>query len=77
MLNVLAMLIILMMDIHMNVKAVIILAKLVMVAVLINALVVKKIIIGIFRLLSLAYASKDIMIIHNFNVIHAIILGFP
>ena len=71
------MLIILMMDIHMNVKAVIILAKLVMVAVLINALVVKKIIIGIFRLLSLAYASKDIMIIHNFNVIHAIILGFP
>ena len=70
------MIIILMMEVHMTVKAVIALAKLVMVVMLINALAVKKIIIENFRLLLLAHANKDIMIIHNFNAIHAMILGF-
>ena len=69
------MLIILMMEVHMNVKVVMELAKLVMVAMLINALVVKLIIIWYFPILCVN-ASKDIILIHFFNAIYAMILGF-
>ena len=69
------MLAIMMMEVH-NVKVVMKLVKLVMGAMPINARAVKLIIIGNFQLPLLVYARKNIMIIHRFNVINAIIHGF-
>ena len=66
---------IIMMEVH-NAKAAMKHVKLVMEAMPINARAVKLIIIGNFQLPLLVYARKDIMIIHNFNVINVIIHGF-
>ena len=65
---------IMMMEVH-NVKVVMKHVKLVMEAMLINAKAVKLIIIENFQLPLFVYASKDIMIIHPFNAINAILHG--
>ena len=69
------MLVIMMMEVY-NAKAVMKHVKLVTEAMPINAKTVKLIIIENFQIRLLVYASKDIMIIHNFNAINAIIHGF-
>ena len=66
---------IIMMEVH-NAKAVMKHVKLVTEAMPINARAVKLIIIGNFQIPLLVHARKNIMIIHNFNVINVIIHGF-
>ena len=66
---------IIMMEVH-NAKAAMKHVKLVTEAMPINARAVKLIIIGNFQIPLLVHARKNIMIIHNFNVINAIIHGF-